>query len=61
MEEKTITKEEFDEAVKRVAKNQLDDPKLKNADSGISLVIMSLTGIAFANDLRRELFGGSEE
>ena len=61
MEEKKITKEEFDEAVKRVTKNQLEDPKLKEAGSGIGLIMMGITGITFASALRRELFGGSEE
>ena len=61
MEEKTITKKEFNEAVERVIKKQSEDPKLKEADKGMGLLLMGLAGIAFAADLRRELFGGSEE
>ena len=56
-----ITKEEFDEAVKRVSKNQLEDPELKEMGSGIGLVLFSISGLAFVGALRCELFGESEE
>ena len=61
MEEKKITKEEFNEAVMRVIKKQSEDPKLKEVDGGIGLLLMGLAGVTFAADLCRELFGGSEE
>jgi hypothetical protein len=61
MEEKkiTITKKDFDEAVSKTLKNQMNDPKLK--DDWMGLMLMSLSGVAFAANLGRELFGESEE
>lgn len=59
MEEKKITKEEFNEAVHSVMEKQTQDPKFKENPTG--LLLFTESGLAFATDLRRELFGGSEE
>ena len=53
MEEKKITVEEFDGAVKQVMSNMIDDDKLQ----GMSKLIVPLVGTIFAKDMRKILFG----
>lgn len=57
MEEKKITKEEYNEAVERVIKKQSNDPKMEGAAG----IMIGFIDVIFACMVRRELFGESEE
>ena len=55
---KTITKEQFDNAVIETGMEIMNDPKL---ESGMSKTIISMTGMIFASQLRKNLFGESDD
>ncbi len=52
-----VTAEEFDAAVKQVIHEQVNDPKL----DGMGKLLIPLTGTIFASDVRKILFGTTEE
>lgn len=52
-----VTVEEFDAAVKQVIHDQVSDPKL----DGMGKVLIPMTGAIFASDIRKILFGITEE
>lgn len=52
-----VTVEEFDAAVQQAIHNQVSDPKLE----GMSKVLIPMTGAIFAGDVRKILFGTTEE
>lgn len=52
-----VTVEEFDAAVKQVINDQVSDPKL----DGMGKLLIPLTGTIFASDVRKILFGITEE
>lgn len=54
---KMVTVEEFDAAVKEVMKNQVADPKL----DGMGKLLIPLTGVIFAKEVKAVLFGKAEE
>ena len=54
---KMVTAEEFDAAVKQVIHEQVNDPKL----DGMGKLLIPLTGTIFASDVRKILFGTTEE
>lgn len=54
----TITKEQFDKAVIETSTEIMNDPKLV---SGMGKVIISMTGMIFASQLRVNLFGESDD
>lgn len=54
---KMVTVEEFDAAVKQVIHDQVSDPKL----DGMGKVLIPITGAIFASDIRKILFGTTEE
>lgn len=54
---KMVTAEEFDAAVKQVIHDQVSDPKL----DGMGKLLIPLTGAIFAKDVKKILFGETEE
>lgn len=50
-------KKEFDAAVKQVIHDQVSDPKL----DGMGKLLIPLTGVIFAKDVKKILFGETEE
>ena len=55
---KTITKEQFDNAVIETCMGIVNNPKL---EGGMSKAIISMTGMIFASQLRVNLFGESDD
>lgn len=53
MKEKKITREEFNQAVKAVIAEWVNDPDLE----GIDKLLIPMTGAAFASKVREILFG----
>lgn len=53
MEEKKITREEFDQAVKATISEMVKDPELE----GIGKLLIPMTGAAFASEVKEKLFG----
>lgn len=56
-QKKMVTAEEFDAAVKQVIHDQVSDPKL----DGMRKLLIPLTGAIFAKDVKKILFGETEE
>lgn len=56
-QKKMVTAEEFDAAVKQVIHDQVSDPKL----DGMGKLLIPLTGAIFAKDVKKILFGETEE
>ena len=56
-QKKMVTVEEFDAAVKQVIHNQVSDPKL----DGTGKLLIPLTGAIFTNEVKKILFGETEE
>lgn len=56
-QKKMVTVEEFDAAVKQVIHDQVSDPKL----DGMGKLLIPLTGVIFAKDVKKILFGETEE
>ena len=56
-QKKMVTAEEFDAAVKQVIHDQVSDPKL----DGMGKLLIPLTGVIFAKDVKKILFGETEE
>ena len=54
---KKMVTEEFDAAVKQVIHYQVSDPKL----DGMGKLLIPLTGAIFAKDVKKILFGETEE
>lgn len=54
---KKVTVEEFDAAVKQVVHDQVSSPNL----DGMGKLLIPLTGAIFANDVKKILFGETEE
>lgn len=54
---KMVTVEEFDAAVKQAIHDQVSDPKL----DGMGKLLIPLTGAIFAKDVKKILFGETEE
>lgn len=52
-----VTVEEFDAAVQQVIHNQVSDPKLE----GLGKLFIPMTGAIFAKDVKKILFGTTEE
>lgn len=52
-----VTAEEFDAAVKQVIHDQVSDPKL----NGMGKLLIPLTGTIFTSNVRKILFGTTEE
>lgn len=52
-----VTEEEFDAAVKQVVHDQVNSPKL----NGMGKLLIPLTGAIFTNDVKKILFGETEE
>lgn len=52
-----VTAEEFDAAVKQAIHDQVSDPKL----DGMGKLLIPLTGAIFAKDVKKILFGETEE
>ena len=52
-----VTGGEFDAAVKQVLHNQVSDPKL----DGTGKLLIPLTGAIFTNEVKKILFGETEE
>ena len=57
VQQKMVTAEEFDAAVKQVIHDQVSDPKL----DGMGKLLIPLTGAIFAKDVKKILFGETEE
>lgn len=57
MEERTITKAEFDAAVNKVTEDQASDPKLE----GMAKFVALLTGRVFADKIKEILFPEEQE
>ena len=53
MEEKKITREDFDQAVKATISAMVKDPELE----GINKLLIPMTGAAFASKVKKKLFG----
>lgn len=53
MSEKKITAEKFDDAVKQAMEEMVDDPEIE----GVAKLIIPLTGMIFAQHVRKILFG----
>lgn len=56
-QKKMVTAEEFDAAVKQVIHDQVSNPKL----DGMGKLLIPLTGAIFAKDVKKILFGETEE
>ena len=56
-QKKMVTTEEFDAAVKQVIHDQVSNPKL----DGMGKLLIPLTGAIFAKDVKKILFGETEE
>lgn len=56
-QKKMVTVEEFDAAVKQVIHDQVSNPKL----DGMGKLLIPLTGVIFAKDVKKILFGETEE
>ena len=56
-QKKMVTAEEFDAAVKQVIHDQVSDPKL----DGMGKLLIPLSGAIFAKDVKKILFGETEE
>ena len=54
---KMVTVEEFDAAVQQVIHNQVSDPKLE----GLGKLLIPMTGAIFAKEVKKILFGKTEE
>lgn len=54
---KMVTAEEFDAAVQQVIHNQVSDPKLE----GLGKLLIPMTGAIFAKEVKKILFGKTEE
>lgn len=54
---KMVTVEEFDAAVKQVIHDQVNNPEL----DGMGKLLIPLTGVIFAKDVKKILFGETEE
>lgn len=53
MEEKKISKVEFDEAVKQAIHEQVNDPGIE----GMGKLLIPMTGVLFATKVKEILFG----
>ena len=56
-QKKMVTVEEFDAAVKQVIHDQVSNPKR----DGMGKLLIPLTGVIFAKDVKKILFGETEE
>lgn len=53
MEEKKITREDFDQAVKATISEMVEDPGLE----GMGKLLIPMTGAMFASKVKEKLFG----
>lgn len=54
----TITKEQYDDAVRETMKDILNDPRI---EGGMSKLLIPLTGMTFAGQMREKLFGKPDD
>lgn len=54
----TITKEQYDDAVRETMTDILNDPRI---EGGMSKLLIPLTGAAFAGHMREKLFGKPDD
>lgn len=54
----TITKEQYDDAVHETMTDILNDPRI---EGGMSKLLIPLTGVAFAGQMREKLFGKPDD
>ena len=57
MEDKRITRAEYDEAVKKVMDDEMKDPKLK----GEGKILIPMLGLIFAHKIGSRLFDETED
>ena len=54
----TITKEQYDDAVRETMTDILNDPRI---EGGMSKLLIPLTGATFAGQMREKLFGKPDD